>query len=144
MVSVDGNPCAEPTEATLLVTVGWAFWHIPLFYRPGYTSLNAAGIVGWLFSLLTGSILLTWPYNESRGSILVVALLHAAIDVVFTSDSDSQYLVNATGALVTLWGITVLSTAGPRYLSRHGKTIRRYRGTTVTDFVERRETFVTK
>lgn len=130
--------------ATLLLTVGWALWHIPLFfYRPGYASMDAAGIVGWFFSLLTGSILLTWLYNESRGSILVVALLHAAIDVVFTSDIASQYVVNATGALITVWGITVVGTAGPRCLSRHGKMIRRHGGPAVSDSVERTGDVVT-
>lgn len=124
--------------ATLLLTVGWAFWHTPLFfYRPGYTNMDAAGIAGWFFSLLTGSILLTWLYNESRGSILVVALFHATIDVVFTSDVSSGYVVNAAGALITLWGIIVLVTAEPRFLSRRGKMIRRYDGTTVTEFVDR-------
>ena len=103
--------------ATLRLTVGWALWHLPLFfYRPGYTSMGAAGVVGWFFSLLTGAVLLTWLYNESRGSILVVALFHAAVDVAFTSSVSSPFVVDATGALITLWGIAVLIIAGPRYL----------------------------
>lgn len=117
--------------ATLLLTAGWALWHTPLFlYRPGYTSMGAAGIAGWLFSLLTGAVLLTWLWNGSRGSILVVALFHAAVDVAFTSDTASQHVVTAAGALITLWGIVVLAAAGPRYLSRRGKV-------TATGFVRR-------
>ena len=43
--------------ASLLLTLGWALWHAPLFlYRPGYTSMNAAGVAGWLFSLVTGAV----------------------------------------------------------------------------------------
>lgn len=110
--------------ATVLLTLGWAFWHTPLFfYRPGYTSMGAAGIAGWFFSLLTGAVLLTWLYNESRGSILVVALFHAAIDVAFTSDISSHFVVNAAGALITLWGIVVFIIMGPSHLSRRGKTV---------------------
>ena len=53
--------------ASLLLTLGWALWHAPLFlYRPGYTSMNAAGVAGWLFSLVTGAVLLTWLYNGAR------------------------------------------------------------------------------
>ena len=104
--------------ATLLLAAGWALWHAPLFlYRPGYTSMGFAGVAGWLFSLLTGAVLLTWLYNESKGSIFVVALFHAAIDVAFTSNFASPLVVNIEGALITLWGIVVLAVAGPRLLS---------------------------
>jgi membrane protease YdiL (CAAX protease family) len=124
--------------ATLLLTVGWALWHVPLFfYRPGYTSMGAAGIAGWFFSLLTGSVLLTWLYNETEGSLLVVALFHAAVDVAFTSDLSSGVVVNVAGALITVWGITVLVVAGPGYLSRRGKVVRLPDGDAVTGFVRR-------
>lgn len=109
--------------ATLLLAAGWAVWHVPLFlYRPGYTSMGAAGIAGWLFSLLTGAILLTWLYNGSRGSLLVVAFFHAAVDVAFTMNAaSSATVVNIEGALITTWGILVLILAGPARLSRRGK-----------------------
>lgn len=104
--------------ATLFLTIGWAIWHIPLFfYRPGYTSMDIGGITGWLLSLLTGAILLTWLFNESEGSILVVALFHATIDVVFTSDIASPYVVTITGALITVCGVVVVILAQPQYLS---------------------------
>lgn len=120
--------------STLLLTGGWALWHGPLFlYRPGYTRMDAAGIVGWFFSLLTGAVLLTWLYNSSRGSILVVALFHATVDIAFTSDISSPLVVNVIGGLITLWGIAVLLIAGPRYLSRSGKVVtRREDGTSKT------------
>ena len=123
--------------ATVLLTLGWALWHWPLFlYRPGYTSMDAAGVAGWFLSLLTGGVVLTWLYNESRGSILVVALFHAAVDVIFTADSASQLEVNMTGALITVSGALVLVLAGPRFLSRKGKVIRTRDGR-VTGFLLR-------
>lgn len=110
--------------ATFLLTCGWALWHLPLFfYRPGYVSMQAVDIVGWFFSILTGAILLTWLYNESRGSLLVVALFHATIDSVFTSEISSDTVVTTTGALITIWGIIVLIVAGPTSLSRLEKMI---------------------
>ena len=124
--------------ASLLLTLGWALWHLPLFfYRPGYTSMDATGVAGWFFSLLTGAVLLTWLYNESRGSILVVSLFHAAVDVAFTSGISSPSVVNAAGALITFWGIIVLVAAGPRFLSRRGKMIRLDDDWAVTGFVHR-------
>jgi membrane protease YdiL (CAAX protease family) len=105
--------------ATLLLTAGWALWHLPLFfYRPGYTTLGPAGVAGWFFSLLTGAVLLTWLYNQSQGSIAVVALFHATVDVAFTSSVASPFVVNVVGGLITIWGIAVLLVAGPRDLGR--------------------------
>ncbi len=110
--------------ATLLLSVGWALWHVPLFfYRPGYTSLGAAGVAGWFFSLVTGAVLLTWLYNETQGSLLVVALFHATVDVAFTSGIATPSVVTAAGALITCWGIIVLIVAGPRSLSRRGTMV---------------------
>lgn len=46
--------------ASLIVTLFWALWHWPLFpYRPGYTDIDIGGSFGWMFSLATGSVLLT-------------------------------------------------------------------------------------
>ena len=85
--------------------------------------MGVLGVIGWLFSLLTGSILLTWLYNESRGSLLVVALFHAGVDVAFTSAASSPVAVNTAGALITLWGIAVVVTAGPhRWASQRKHT----------------------
>lgn len=124
--------------ASLMLTVGWALWHVPLFiYRPGYTSMGAGGIAGWFFSLLTGSILLTWLYNSSRGSLLVVAIFHATVDVAFTSGLSSPFVVNTAGGVITFWGILVIAVAGPAYLSRRGKVIRLYGRDAVTGFIQR-------
>jgi membrane protease YdiL (CAAX protease family) len=124
--------------ATLLLMLGWALWHWPLFfYRPGYMGMGAADVVGWFLSFLTGAVLLTWLYNESRGSLLVVALFHAAVDIVFTSDVSSQFVMNATGVLITFWGIIVFVAAGPAYLSRRGKMVRLDQSDAVTGFVQR-------
>ncbi|MEP6834918.1 MAG: CPBP family intramembrane glutamic endopeptidase [Gemmatimonas sp.] len=124
--------------STLILTGGWALWHVPLFlYRPGYLMMSGPGIVGWLFSLLTGAVLLTWLFNESRGSVLAVAFFHAAVDVAFTSDRSSPLVVNAAGAVITLLGIVVLLVAGPKYLSRTGFVVRSREVGRVIDFVAR-------
>lgn len=105
--------------ASVLLTVFWALWHWPLFlYRPGYVSMDAAGIAGWLFSLLTGSVLLTWLFNSSRGSLLVVAIFHATVDIAFTCEAAIPAVVGVMGALITVWGIATVVIMKPRDLSR--------------------------
>ncbi len=105
--------------ASLVLTLGWAMWHLPLFfYRPGYVGMDFFGIIGWVFSLLTGSILLTWLYNSTRGSVWICVLFHASIDIAFTSDLVRPEVMYYLGALVTLWGIVILIVTKPVNLSR--------------------------
>ncbi len=104
--------------ASIILTIIWAGWHIPLFmYRPGYTSMELASSIGWLFSLVTGSILLTWLYNSTRGSIFIVSVFHATIDVAFTCQAAQGQIISYTGMLITFWAIIVLFVQKPKDLS---------------------------
>lgn len=104
--------------SSLILTVFWAVWHWPLFlYRPGYTTMDIGGITGWIFSLLTGSVLLTWLYNSSRGSILVCAVFHATIDIAFTSKTINAMTMSTLGAMATIWGIIIILVKKPKTLS---------------------------
>lgn len=104
--------------ASIVLTVFWALWHLPLFfYRPGYSTMDMAGIFGWVFSLLTGSILLTWLYNTTRGSILICAIFHSTIDIAFTTDVAGKNVVSYMGLLVTVWGILIILIFRPKSLS---------------------------
>ncbi len=108
--------------ASLLLSVFWAIWHWPLFlYRPGYVNMDVAGIFGWLFSLATGSVLLTWLFNSSRGSILACAIFHATVDIAFTSDFSNADIVQYTGVLITIWGIATVFWFKPRDLSNESR-----------------------
>jgi membrane protease YdiL (CAAX protease family) len=94
--------------AATLLTIYWAVWHIPLFfYRPGYTSMDGAGIAGWVVSLWTGSLLLSWLYNSTKGNILVVSIFHATIDIAFFAAAADPMTTNGMGFLITLWGLVV-------------------------------------
>jgi membrane protease YdiL (CAAX protease family) len=108
--------------SSILLSIIWAGWHIPLFlYRPGYTSMELVGIIGWLLSLVTGSILLTWLYNSTRGSLLIVSIFHATIDVAFTCLAAKGEVINYTGMLITFWAIAVIFLTKPATLSIESK-----------------------
>lgn len=103
----------SPLRATLVLSVFWALWHLPLFaYRPGYASMDLAGAAGWLFSIVAGGVLFTWLFNGSRGSLLACALFHGLTDVVFLCDYGNPRMMQYIGMLVTLWGLAVLGTWG--------------------------------
>jgi membrane protease YdiL (CAAX protease family) len=105
-------------NSSMILTFFWALWHWPLFlYRPGYTSMDAAAIFGWVMSLLTGSVLLTWLFNSSRGSLLICAVFHATIDIAFMADFADKNSMNYLGFLVTVWGILTIVFFKPANLS---------------------------
>jgi uncharacterized protein len=104
--------------ASIVLTVFWALWHLPLFfYRSGYMTMGMTGIFGWFFSLLTGSILLTWLYNSSRASILICAVFHSTVDIAFTADFANKNIMNYMGFLITVWGILTILIFKPKNLA---------------------------
>lgn len=109
--------------SSLLLTLFWAAWHAPLFlYRPGYSTMDATGAFGWLASLLTGSVLLTWFFNSTRGSVLAAALFHATVDIPFTADLPDARAVGYLGMFITLWGIATVVVFKPRDLAKVPRT----------------------
>jgi membrane protease YdiL (CAAX protease family) len=108
---------AGALKATALLSLIWAGWHLPLFwFAPGMSRMGWAGALGWYFSILTGAVLFTWLIN-SAGSVLIAAIFHGTMDIVFISPG-TPLLTNVLGALVTVWGVAVVVVAGPAYLSR--------------------------
>ena len=70
--------------SSVLVGLAWAGWHLPLF-------LNATTTHGgwplsqqllWMVSIFAGSVLWTWMYNSTDGSVLAVAVFHAGINTM--------------------------------------------------------------
>lgn len=104
--------------SSTILTLFWVLWHWPLFfYRPGYTSMDFAGIFGWVFSLFTGSILLTWLFNSSRASILICAIFHSTIDIAFTTDFADKSIINYMGFVITVWGVLTIIIFNPKNLA---------------------------
>lgn len=68
------NQRFRPLVATLVVSVIWAAWHLPnaLFGQDMTETLTH-----FLATVVNGFVL-AWAYNSTRGSILIVMLLHGA------------------------------------------------------------------
>ena len=63
--------------AALLITPIWAVWHLPYFFTvAAYRDFAPVGYVGFVFGLACGSIVLTWLYDGTGGSILACAVWH--------------------------------------------------------------------
>src|SRR5215218_11228303 len=74
-------------SASLLLAPIWALWHLPLWLTgdPVKTPTFYAAFVVSAFAL---SVILTWVYNSTGGSLLMVVLLHATVNLPQTLAID--------------------------------------------------------
>jgi membrane protease YdiL (CAAX protease family) len=70
----------NPTISSLILGLLWGLWHIPLFFIPG-SFQSTIPFTGFILSAVAISILMTWVFNHTKGSVLVAAVFHAATDV---------------------------------------------------------------
>jgi len=73
-------------QASIVIGVIWALWHVPLFLMPGSSqagtpfALYAAVVVGV-------SIITTWLYNAAGGRVLVAIVFHTLSNAVSVTHS---------------------------------------------------------
>ncbi|MBO3841261.1 MAG: CPBP family intramembrane metalloprotease [Candidatus Brockarchaeota archaeon] len=68
--------------SSLVLGVIWGTWHLPLFFMSG-TVQSQTPIWGFMILILCGTILFTWVYNNTGGSILAMMLLHTMNNLSF-------------------------------------------------------------
>ena len=107
--------------AAVIVSIIWAGWHLPLFwFAPGMSRMGGPEIAGWYASILTASVLFTWIFNATGGSVLIAAVFHGAMDVAFLA-SGPELLPTILGGLITLLGLAILIRFGPGSLAARPK-----------------------
>lgn len=67
----------SPLSASLLIALAWSLWHLPLHVSGFYEGSVTSAMVLRTVRMIPMSILFTWLYNRSGGSLLLVVLLHA-------------------------------------------------------------------
>jgi uncharacterized protein len=109
-------------SAALLIAPIWALWHLPLWLtgEPGRTPTLYTGFLVSAFAL---SIISTWVYNSTGGSLLMVVLAHATVNLPLTlvrDDLGAQATVPVLlyFGLLIVAAIVVVIVAGPKHLSR--------------------------
>jgi membrane protease YdiL (CAAX protease family) len=69
--------------ASLFLGVIWAFWHLPNWFLPD-SNQAAVSFPIFVVGAVALSIILTWLYNSTGGSLLLVILAHTLFDVAIT------------------------------------------------------------
>ena len=65
--------------ASVLLGMIWAFWHLPLFFAPVGDTFGQSFPLYFL-QVIALSVTIAWLYSNTRGSLLPVMLLHAAVN----------------------------------------------------------------
>jgi membrane protease YdiL (CAAX protease family) len=109
-------------SASLIIGPIWAFYHLPLFFT-GQAFRSPSILVPFVISGIALSVILTWVYNSTGGSLLMVVLLHATANLPLTlfleplgSRAMLPFLLYV--ALMVVAAIVVVIVAGPAHLSR--------------------------
>jgi uncharacterized protein len=76
-----------PLVGTLILGALWSLWHLPLFLLvPGYNGAGSGFVgilipfVAFVITVIAYTVIFTWVFNHTRGSLGLSILLHASIN----------------------------------------------------------------
>jgi uncharacterized protein len=109
--------------ASVILGLAWGVWHLPL-YLTGADFRPLSLFAPWVLAAVAASVIYTWMYNGTGGSLLIVVLFHAASNMLLTvflvqpfEDQVARpFLIYV--ALMVVAASLVVAAAGPAALSR--------------------------
>jgi uncharacterized protein len=70
----------SPVTASVILGVVWGLWHLPTFLVPG-TPQYGLPLTAFVLLTIEYSILMTWVFLHTLGSVLIATLFHGAINL---------------------------------------------------------------
>jgi len=106
-------------SAALLIGVLHTFWHLPaFFFRDTYTAMGLLlGLPMLLVSVVSASFIMTWLYNGTRGSLLMVVLFHGLFNFFSVSEAGGESAAIVMSAVVVFWAVRVVNVYGRENLA---------------------------
>jgi membrane protease YdiL (CAAX protease family) len=94
-----------PLVGSLILGVLWALWHLPLFFTP-WNTLTTFNVVVYVLATTCLTIIYTWVFNNTKGSLLLAILLHWSFDLstLIVAPLFPAPIVDEYGLLVILPG----------------------------------------
>lgn len=94
--------------STLILAVFWACWHIPaFFFRDTYTDMGIFGYPVFAISILFTTMVFTWLYNSTEGSILMAVLFHAFFNWLSVSEAGGQFVAPLMSVPIIFWALYI-------------------------------------
>jgi uncharacterized protein len=107
--------------ASLGLGLVWALWHLPLFWTAG-AALEGRSFLLEALALPALSVLYTWVFQHTRGSLLLAVLFHAAGNLwgVVALPPAGADVTPALLRISALWllALGVTAATGPQHLTR--------------------------
>ena len=100
-----------PLLGTAVLAVVWAAWHLPNLLFGGWTGLSFSL---WMALTIASAFIYTWVFNNTSGSILMAALLHAAINkgsgltMGLVPGLEDEFHVTAYGAVALAFSVAAV------------------------------------
>jgi membrane protease YdiL (CAAX protease family) len=99
----------SPLTCTFILAVAWFLWHVPQFLVIAtYRDFNPVQYAGMFLGLASGAVVLTWLYNRSGGSILLVIVWHGLYNLVSGTQAATGILAAVVSTLVMIQGVVLI------------------------------------
>lgn len=110
--------------SSLIVGTLWGLWHLPLLLMKDYPMASYPAIP-FFVGIIAASVLYTWIFNGTRGSILLVTLFHAAGNATagfLREGVEIPETIPYTALMTLVAAVSAVALFGWENLSRSGRT----------------------
>lgn len=104
--------------SSLILGVVWACWHLPAYLISGSVQQNIP-VVSYIFGVIGYTIVLTWLFNASHGSVLAVILMHTVTNTAH-GYFQSLWIGDVQIHSLVTWfvALALIALAGAQHLSQ--------------------------
>lgn len=119
--------CWSALSSSLILGFMWILFHVPMWLTLRTYPVDGVAILSWALQLLGASVIFTWLFNNTRGSVLLAYLLHGSVNTwtrIFALDSGSALAGWVLTALVCGAALALTLFLGADNLRRSGERLR--------------------
>ena len=110
--------------ASLLLGAVWACWHLPaLFYRDTYIAMGWMVLPMLVTVAAVGSVVYTWLYNATGGSLLLTVLYHGLFDFFSVWEEGAIGAGPVMTIWMVFWAVRAYQVYGPATLCPGDKVV---------------------
>lgn len=113
----------SPLMACLIMNIFWILWHTFLWMAEGKPVSSPGFWATTYLQDLPATILITWLYNRSKGSILVAGIAHAAANTAFAFITNLDWTVFAAITVLAALVMVLVDRMWKRLPSDHPAVI---------------------
>ena len=74
------QPMHGPLAGSVILGLLWGSWHLPLFWSGVWTPPTLPNIVMFIVMTTALTVIITWVFNNAKGSLLITMLMHASFN----------------------------------------------------------------